>query len=53
MTTNTNSTSIDFKRRMQGTVANLTYSYRFGKNDFSFKKKRPEQQESRGDEEQF
>jgi outer membrane receptor protein involved in Fe transport len=53
MTTNTNSTTIDFKRRMQGTMANLTYSYRFGKNDFSFKKKRPEQQESRSDEEQF
>lgn len=53
MTTNTNSTTIDFKRRMQGTMVNLTYSYRFGKNDFGFKKKRPEQQESRGDEEQF
>jgi outer membrane receptor protein involved in Fe transport len=53
MTTNTNSTIIDFKRRMQGTMVNLTYSYRFGKNDFGFKKKRPEQQESRGDEEQF
>jgi outer membrane receptor protein involved in Fe transport len=53
MTTSTNSTDIDFKRRMQGTMANLTYSYRFGKNDFSFKKKRPEQQESRSDEEQF
>ncbi|HMI05204.1 MAG TPA: outer membrane beta-barrel family protein, partial [Pedobacter sp.] len=53
MTTNTNSTTIDFKRRMQGTMANLTYSYRFGKNDFGFKKKRPEQPESRGDEEQF
>jgi outer membrane receptor protein involved in Fe transport len=53
MTTNTNSTTIDFKRRMQGTVANLTYSYRFGKNDFGFKKKKPEQQENRSDEEQF
>jgi outer membrane receptor protein involved in Fe transport len=53
MTTSTNSTNIDFKRRMQGTMANLTYSYRFGKTDFNFKKKRPEQQENRSDEEQF
>ena len=52
MTTEANNTIIDFRRRMQGTMANLTYSYRFGKNDFNFKKKRPEQ-EMRGDEESF
>ncbi|RZK78554.1 MAG: TonB-dependent receptor [Pedobacter sp.] len=54
MTTEANNTLIDFKRRMQGTMANLTYSYRFGKNDFSFKKsKRSDQQEMRSDEESF
>lgn len=52
MTTEANNTIIDFRRRMQGTMANLTFSYRFGKNDFSFKKKRPEQ-EMRSDEESF
>lgn len=53
MTTETASTSIDFKRRMQGTMANLTFSYRFGQNDFGFKKKKPEQQDMRSDEESF
>lgn len=53
MTTDANNTVIDFRRRMQGTMANLTYSYRFGKTDFSFKKKRPDQQEMRSDEESF
>jgi outer membrane receptor protein involved in Fe transport len=53
MTTDANNTIIDFKRRMQGTIANLTYAYRFGKTDFSFKKKKPDQQEMRSDEESF
>ena len=54
MTTQANNTIIDFKRRMQGTMANLTFSYRFGKSDFNLKKsKRPEQQEMRSDEESF
>ncbi|MEJ2882572.1 TonB-dependent receptor domain-containing protein [Pedobacter sp. GR22-6] len=52
MTTTDGNTIVDFSRRMQGTMANLTYSYRFGKNDFSFKKKRPDQ-EMRSDEESF
>lgn len=53
MSTDANNTVIDFKRRMQGTMANLTYSYRFGKTDFTSKKKRPDQQEMRSDEESF
>ena len=54
MTTEANNTIVDFKRRMQGTMANLTFSYRFGRNDFNLKKsKRPEQQEMRSDEESF
>ena len=44
----------DFRRNMQGTVASLTFSYRFGKNDFTFKKnKKTDQQETRSDEEPF
>jgi len=53
MTTNTGTTDIDFSRRMQGTMANLTYSYRFGKTVFNNAKKKPTQQESRSDEESF
>lgn len=53
MTTDANNTIIDFRRRMQGTMANLTYSYRFGKTDFTSKKKKPDQQEMRPDEESF
>jgi outer membrane receptor protein involved in Fe transport len=53
MTTNTNTTELDFSRRMQGTMANLTYSYRFGKTLFNNTKKKPSQQESRSDEESF
>jgi outer membrane receptor for ferrienterochelin and colicin len=54
MTTNGVNSVIDFRRYMQGTMANLTYSYRFGKNDFSFKKtKKQDQQDSRPDEESF
>lgn len=44
----------DFRRNMQGTMASLTYAYRFGKNDFNFKKnKKSDQQEMRSDEESF
>ena len=45
---------VDFKRYMQGTVANLTFSYRFGKSTFDLKKnKKQEAQDSRPDEENF
>ncbi|WP_449440001.1 outer membrane beta-barrel family protein [Pedobacter steynii] len=54
MTTNGTTSTIDFRRYMQGTMANLTYSYRFGNNDFKFKKtKKQDQQDSRPDEESF
>ncbi|WP_316792949.1 TonB-dependent receptor domain-containing protein [Pedobacter frigoris] len=53
MTTEANNTIIDFRRRMQGTMANLTFSYRFGKNDFNFKKSKKPDQEMRSDEESF
>jgi len=53
MTTDANNTIIDFRRRMQGTMANLTYSYRFGKTSFGSKKKKTDQQEMRSDEEPF
>jgi hypothetical protein len=54
MTTNGVTSTIDFRRFMQGTMANLTYSYRFGNNDFKFKKtKKQDQQDSRPDEESF
>lgn len=54
MITGANNSITDFRRNMQGTIASLTYSYRFGKNDFTFKKnKKSDQQESRGDEESF
>jgi outer membrane receptor protein involved in Fe transport len=51
----TGSTSIvDFSRLFGGTQANLTFSYRFGKTDFSFKKtKKSDEQGSRPDEESF
>jgi outer membrane receptor protein involved in Fe transport len=53
MTTSTGTTEVDFSRRMQGTMANLTYSYRFGKTLFNNAKKKPAQQETRSDEESF
>ena len=51
----TGSTSIvGFSRLFGGTQANLTFSYRFGKTDFSFKKtKKSDEQGSRPDEESF
>lgn len=54
MTTGANNAITDFRRNMQGTMASLTYAYRFGKNDFNFKKtKKSDQQEMRSDEESF
>lgn len=44
--------TIDFKRYMQGPIASLTYSYRFGNSDFKSKKPRKtEQQESQAPDE--
>ena len=54
MTTDDNYTNVDFARRMQGTMGNLTFSYRFGKSTFNFKKtKKDDQQENRPDEGSF
>ncbi|MEJ5994178.1 TonB-dependent receptor [Pedobacter sp. Du54] len=54
MTTLGRTSIIDFSRQMQGTMANLTYSYRFGKTAFGFKKtKKQEDQNGRPDEESF
>lgn len=55
MTTDDNFTFIDFQRRMQGTMGNLTFSYRFGKTLFNNTKKtkKDDQQESRPDEGSF
>lgn len=53
-TTTGNTSIVDFSRYMQGTMANLTFSYRFGKSDFSFKKtKKNDEQGARPDEETF
>lgn len=42
----------DFRRGMMGTMGNLTFSYRFGKTDFNFtKKKKADQEDSRQGEE--
>ena len=54
MTTNGLTSTVDFSRQMQGTMANLTYAYRFGKTSFGFKKtKKPDEPSSRPDEESF
>ncbi|HTM97415.1 MAG TPA: outer membrane beta-barrel family protein, partial [Pedobacter sp.] len=54
MTTTGNTSTVDFSRQMQGTMANLTYSYRFGKTAFGFKKtKKQDDQGGRPDEESF
>ena len=54
MTTSGNTFSTDFSRQMQGTMANFTFAYRFGKTDFNFSKpKKPNEQSSRPDEESF
>jgi len=51
----TGSTSVvDFSRLWGGTQANLTFSYRFGKTDFSFKKtKKADEQGGNPDEQSF
>jgi len=55
MTTEGANSYINFERRMQGTMGNLTFSYRFGKSTFDFKKtkKNDEQQDNRPDEGSF
>ena len=53
MTTSANNTNIDFERFMQGPVASLTYSYRFGSTTFQSKKpkKGEQQQDQQGPDE--
>lgn len=54
MTQNGNTSLIDFSRYMQGTMGNLTFSYRFGKSDFGFKKnKKGDDEGGRPNEESF
>ena len=54
MTTEDKATIVDFERQMQGTMGNLTFSYRFGKTTFTgTKKKKDDQQENRPDEGSF
>lgn len=55
MTTEDKATIVDFERQMQGTMGNLTFSYRFGKTSFtsSKKPKKEDQQENRPDEGSF
>lgn len=54
MTTDDDFTHINFERQMQGTMGNLTFSYRFGKTTFTgAKKKKDDQQDSRPDEGSF
>jgi outer membrane receptor protein involved in Fe transport len=54
MTTQGTTSIVNFQRYMQGQMGNLTFSYRFGRSDFSSKKpKKNDQQEQRPDEEQF
>ncbi|TCD12681.1 TonB-dependent receptor [Pedobacter frigidisoli] len=55
MTTEDRSTIVDFERQMQGTMGNLTFSYRFGKTSFNLNKtkKKDDQQDNRPDEGSF
>ncbi|MFD2284746.1 TonB-dependent receptor [Pedobacter petrophilus] len=55
MTTEDNFTIVDFERQMQGTMGNLTFSYRFGKTTFNNvkKPKKDDQQDNRPDEGSF
>jgi outer membrane receptor protein involved in Fe transport len=54
MTTQGTTSIVDFERYMQGQMGNITFSYRFGKSDFTSKKpKKTDQPEQRPDEEQF
>lgn len=54
MTQSGSTSLIDFSRYMQGTMGNLTFSYRFGKTDFGFKKtKKSDDEGGRSNEENF
>lgn len=53
MVTADGNTIVDFQRYQQGTMGNLTFSYRFGKTTFMKKTKKPEQQEQKPDEGNF
>ncbi|NII84759.1 TonB-dependent receptor [Pedobacter sp. SG908] len=54
MTTEDKATIVDFERQFQGTMGNLTFSYRFGKTTFTgTKKKKDDQQDNRPDEGSF
>lgn len=55
MTTEDKSTIVDFERQFQGTMGNLTFSYRFGKTTLNVgkAKKKDEQQDNRPDEGSF
>jgi len=55
MTTEDRATIVDFERQFQGTMGNLTFSYRFGKTTFNGtnKKKKDDQQDNRPDEGSF
>lgn len=46
-------TITDFQRYQKGPIANITYSYRFGKTTFTKKSKKPEQQDMKPDEGSF
>lgn len=48
-----NNTKTEFQRRRYGPMANLTFSYRFGKTTFMKKSKKPDQQEAMPDEGSF
>ena len=54
MTTEDKFTIVDFERQMQGTMGNLTFSYRFGKTTFTgAKKQKRDDQDGRPDEGSF
>lgn len=53
MESTTNTAIINFGRIMPSNMASLTFSYRFGKNDFNFKKKKTNQERAVSDEEPF
>ncbi|RLJ77616.1 TonB-dependent receptor domain-containing protein [Pedobacter alluvionis] len=54
MTTEDRATIVDFERQFQGTMGNLTFSYRFGKTTFTgTNKKKKEEQDNRPDEGSF
>ncbi len=52
-TTNGLYSLVENSRRMQGTMANLTFSYRFGQNTFNFKKNKKQDDQSSRSEEEF